>query len=59
MIFLGYFLIYVVRNNLSVHIVDMAQVMLRDDDLLDIESVAKRRSAKRTGVLRSLIGDIV
>ncbi|KAH9639339.1 hypothetical protein HF086_012949 [Spodoptera exigua] len=51
MIFLGYFLVYVVRNNLSVHIVDMAQVMQRDDDLLDGASIALRRTMKRTGMM--------
>lgn len=34
MIFLGYFLIYIVRYNLSVHIVDMAQILKRDEILL-------------------------
>ncbi|KAJ0174658.1 hypothetical protein K1T71_009766 [Dendrolimus kikuchii] len=33
MIFLGYFLIYIVRYNLSVHIVDMAQLPKRDENM--------------------------
>lgn len=51
MIFLGYFLMYIVRNNLSVHIVDMAQVMKRDDYLPDDETAVTVLScAKRAGV---------
>ena len=50
MIFLGYFLMYIVRNNLSVHIVDMAQVMKRDDFGADNVTVNIQKYAKRTGV---------
>ncbi|PZC71005.1 hypothetical protein B5X24_HaOG214449 [Helicoverpa armigera] len=51
MIFLGYFLIYVVRNNLSVHIVVMAQVMTRDENIIENENGTLQRSSKRTGML--------
>lgn len=38
MIFLGYFLIYIVRYNLSVHIVDMVQISKRELRKINLKS---------------------
>ncbi|KAJ8715049.1 hypothetical protein PYW08_005030 [Mythimna loreyi] len=51
MIFLGYFLMYVVRNNLSVHIVDMAQVIKRDEATFKNDTVIALYYVKRTGMV--------
>ncbi|XP_026725779.1 vesicular glutamate transporter 2.2-like isoform X2 [Trichoplusia ni] len=50
MIFLGYFLTYVVRYNLSVHIVDMAQVLNRDD-IVENDNLDIKCCVKRTGIV--------
>lgn len=42
MIFLGYFLMYMVRYNLSVHIVDMTQLELRETKTSNIGTIAVR-----------------
>lgn len=59
MIFLGYFLTYVVRYNLSVHIVDMAQVLNRDDivenDNLDIKCCVKRTGVRVMCVINTFL----
>ncbi|CAB3234052.1 unnamed protein product [Arctia plantaginis] len=48
MIFLGYFLMYVVRYNLSVHIVDMAQIQKRESlyQKLNLSEVIKYYSVR-------------
>lgn len=47
MIFLGYFLIYVVRYNMSVHIIDMIQITKRDEFefLRDNDTIIQRASS--------------
>lgn len=60
MIFLGYFLIYLVRYNLSVHIVGMAQISNREDRMgyeynLSITNIKRAGIRARSGVYIQMI----
>lgn len=50
MIFIGYFLIYIVRYNLSVHIVDMIEIPLRHFNVYYNETERRTISLTRSGV---------
>ncbi|XP_031764704.2 sialin-like [Galleria mellonella] len=55
MIFLGYFLIYIVRYNLSVHIIDMAQITKREDNGIYNNTNIQRNSGTVSGNALHLI----
>ncbi|KAM3965874.1 sialin [Aphomia sociella] len=55
MIFLGYFLIYIVRYNLSVHIVDMAQITKREDNEVYNTSNIQRNTYSLSGNVLDLM----
>ncbi|XP_045451460.1 sialin-like [Melitaea cinxia] len=55
MIFIGYFLIYIVRYNLSVHIVDMIEIPLRHFNVYYNETERRTISLTRSGNIIDII----